>query len=170
MPTTSVYRPFSSKFLAIRLWWTSTHHWVVSWNILLPHLTQLCTIPGALNLDPPGTLMLIRQMMKGFWDGPWRVGARFQPKTWKEQLHNKWELSLWPPCHQSKIFWRLFSQFSSLSCRFGMIAPGHGTGCEHPPIEFRRVSRMQKAGSPEDSEHHRKKGRVKSSYHLCLQH
>ena len=73
-----------------------------------------------------------------------RVGARFQPKNWEEQLHNKWELSLWPLCHQSKFFWRLFSQLASLSCRFGMIEPDHGTGCEHQPIEFRRVSRMQK--------------------------
>jgi len=32
-------------------------------------LTQLRTIPEALNLDPPGTLMLIRQMIRGFWDG-----------------------------------------------------------------------------------------------------
>ena len=129
---------------AIRLWWTSTHQWVVSWGILLPHLTQLCTIPEALNLDPPGTLMLIRQMIRGFWDGAWRVGARFQPKNWEEQLHNKWELALRPPCHQSKKCWRLFSQLASLSCRFGMIEPDHGTGCEHQPIEFRRVSRMQK--------------------------
>ena len=46
--------------------------------------------------------------------------------------------------HQSKNCWRLFSQLASLSYRFGMIEPDHVTGCEHQPIEFRRVSRMQK--------------------------
>ena len=116
------------------------------------------------------------------WSGRWSEGfgmarqaGRCQISAEKlgrtaEQLHNKWELALRPPCHQSNFFWRLFSQLASLSYRFGMIEPGHGTGCEHQPIEFRRVSQMQKAGSPEDSEDHRKKGRVKSSYHLCLQH
>ena len=114
--------------------------------ILLPHLTQLCTVPEALNLHPSSRNLDVDpaddQRVLG-WRAK-RVGARFQPKNWEEQLHNKWELALRPPCHQSKKCWRLFSQLASLSCRFGMIEPDHGTGCEHQPIEFRRVSRMQK--------------------------
>ena len=131
----------------------STHQWVVSWGkqgvASLLHLvasfdpalysSRSLESSSSRDLDPADDQRVLGWRAK-------RVGARFQPKKWEEQLHNKWELALRPPCHQSKKCWRLFSQLASLSCRFGMIEPDHGTGCgcEHQPIEFRRVSRMQK--------------------------
>ena len=112
---------------------TSTHQWVVSWGkqgvASLLHLVT--SFDPALysswsleswssrDLDPADDQRVLGWRAK-------RVGA------------------LRPPCHQSNFFWRLFSQLAFLSCRFGMIEPDHGTGCEHQPIEFRRVSRMQK--------------------------
>ena len=126
--------------------------------ILLPHLTQLCTVPEALNLHPSSRNLDVDpaddQRVLG-WRAK-RVGARFQPKNWEEQLHNKWELALRPPCHQSKKCWRLFSQLASLSCRFGMIEPDHGTGCEHQPIELKTCVANAKAGSLDDSGDQRK--------------
>ena len=109
----------------------STHQWVVSWGkhgvASLLHLvtsfdpalysSRSLESSSSRDLDPADDQRVLGWRAK-------RVGARFQPKNWEEQLHNKWELALRPPCHQSSRFspdMFLFQTSSELMCAHGFV-------------------------------------------------